>query len=823
MLITHDGIDSPASRVGIAHGVRVVEISTSSDAEAGLFTLTGDASAAPSQESLSPNDVALLLFTSGTTSRPKIVPLTHSNICTSAYWSGAAVALRETDRCLNVLPLFHGHGLIATVLASLAAGASIVCTPGCDVNSFFAWLSAFRPTWYSAVPTMHQAILGHARHNREHLADCRLRFIRSASAPLPPSILTELEQTFQTSVIEFYGMTETASSPIACNPLPPRQRKPGSVGVRAGLDVAIVDDRGALLPGGQTGQVVVRGATVMRGYHDDSTATRDAFAGDWFKTGDLGFFDNDGYLFLGGRSREMINRGGEKIAPREVDEVLLEHPAVAQAVTFAVPHATLGEDVASAVVLWPEATATPKDIRQFAIGRLADFKIPREVLIVRELPGGPTGKVQRIGLAAKLGLASRVAMPQTFVAPRTPLEKMLAGLWAELLDIEQVGVHDNFFALGGDSLLATRVLLHVYDTTHLEIAFSDFFEGPTVAEMAHHLETLMLVGQAQRASGILPVPREHEVPASVAQERLWKLQHMLPGVPLFNILYALRLTSTLDVAILERSLDEIVRRHEILRTTFAVVKGRHLQVIAPQLTVPLTFDDLHGLPKSEKATVGRQLVQEEALHSFNLAQGPLLRARLMRMGEREHLLLVTIHQVIGDGWSLGVLVNEIAALYDAFSAGEASPLPPLSIQYADFAHWQRNWHSHPDMVAQLAYWRKQLRDPLPALGLATARSLRTVDGLRTARRVLALPAKLSEAAKRFSHREGGTFSWRSLPPSRRCCIATWVRTTCEWPRSSPIGIVRGPRGSSARWSIRRFSAPTSVATPALKRCCVGCA
>jgi len=231
---------------------------------------------------------------------------------------------------------------------------------------------------------------------------------------------------------------------------------------------------------------------------------------------------------------------------------------------------------------------------------------------------------------------------------------------------------------------------------------------------------------------------------------------MLPGVPLFNILYALRLTSTLDVAILERSLDEIVRRHEILRTTFAVVKGRHLQVIAPQLTVPLTFDDLHGLPKSEKATVGRQLVQEEALHSFNLAQGPLLRARLMRMGEREHLLLVTIHQVIGDGWSLGVLVNEIAALYDAFSAGEASPLPPLSIQYADFAHWQRNWHSHPDMVAQLAYWRKQLRDPLPALGLATARSLRTVDGLRTARRVLALPAKLSEAAKRFSHREGGT-------------------------------------------------------------------
>ena len=204
-------------------------------------------------------------------------------------------------------------------------------------------------------------------------------------------------------------MTETASSPIACNPLPPRQRKAGSVGVPVGLDVAIMDEGGALLPGGQTGQIVVRGASVMSGYDGDPMATQAAFAGDWFKTGDHGFFDDDGYLFLAGRMREIINRGGEKIAPREVDEVLLEHPAVAEAVTFAVPHPTLGEDVASAVVLRPDAAATPKDIRQFAIGRIADFKVPRQVLIVREIPKGPTGKVQRIGLAAKLGLATSTA------------------------------------------------------------------------------------------------------------------------------------------------------------------------------------------------------------------------------------------------------------------------------------------------------------------------------------------------------------------------------------------------------------------------------
>ena len=340
--------------MALSRGIRIIELSTAADAEAGLFTLTGDQGACASDEPASPGDVALLLLTSGTTSRPKIVPLTHANICASAYSWSAALALRETDRCLNVLPLFHGHGLTATLLASLAAGASVVCTPGCDVNSFFAWLTAFRPTWYSAVPTMHQAILAAARHHRERAADCRLRFIRSASAPLPPRVFAELERTFETRVIEFYGMTETAAAPIACNPLPPRRRKAGSVGVPVDLDVAIMDEGGALLPDGETGQVVVRGASVMsRLRRRPDRRTEAAFAGDWFKTGDLGFFDDDGYLFIAGRTREIINRGGEKIAPREVDEVLLEHPAVAEAVTFAVPHATLGEDVASAIVLRP--------------------------------------------------------------------------------------------------------------------------------------------------------------------------------------------------------------------------------------------------------------------------------------------------------------------------------------------------------------------------------------------------------------------------------------------------------------------------------------
>jgi acyl-CoA synthetase (AMP-forming)/AMP-acid ligase II len=742
-LITLAGSDSPARRAALSRGIRVIELSTAFDAEAGLFALTGDQGSVPCDEPVSSaSDVALLLPTSGTTSRPKIVPLTHANICASAYACGAALALGETDRCLNIVPLFHSYSLNATVLASLAAGASVVCAPGCDVNRFFAWLTTFQPTWYSGVPTMHQAILKHARHNRLRATDCGLRFIRSATAPLSPRIIDELEGTFGASVVEFYGMTETASSPIACSPLTPRQRKAGSVGMKAALDVAIMDEGGAFVPGCRTGQVVVRGASVMSGYDGNEAATRAAFAGDWFKTGDIGFLDDDGYLVLAGRIGEIINRGGEKVVPREVDELLLEHPAVEEAVTFPVPHATLGEDVASAIVLRPDAVATAKDIRQFAIGRIADFKVPRQIFIVREIPKGPTGKVQRIGLAAKLGVANGTGLPRAYVAPRTALEKMLAKHWAEMLEVEQIGIHDDFFAAGGDSLLAAGVLTHVYDITQIELEVARFFETPTVAEVARRLEQLIEAGHAlQPSSAIVRVPRENGiVTASIAQERLWKLQHALPDIPFFNVLHALRLTSSCDVAVLEQSINEIVRRHEILRTTLAHIDGRYVQVIAPRLAVPLALDDLRALPPSEIETVGHQIIQEEVLHSFDLKKGPLIRARLVHLAER----------------SLGVFVEELVALYDAFSGQEESPLAPVSIQYADFAHWQRLWQSHSEIIAQLEYWREQFREPLPVARLARSGPRRAIDDLRTSRRAWMLPASLAEAAQRFGREEGGT-------------------------------------------------------------------
>ena len=754
-LMTHAGVDSPARRVATAHGVRVVELSPILDAEAGLFTLSGRPEAGPpSSAATGPEDVALLLLTSGTTSRPKIVPLIHANVCASASYSSIALELTPQDRALNVLPLFHGHGLVATVLASLAAGGSVVCAAGPDVTNFFGWLNECRPTWYSAVPTIHQAILAAAARDGERVPLGPLRLIRSGSAPLPPRVLGELERIFGVPVLEFYGMTEVAAAPIACNPLPPRQRKPGSVGVRVGLDVAIFDEEGHVLPSGSSGEICVRGASVMRGYDHDATVDRSAFAGEWFRTGDLGCFDADGYLFLTGRSKEIINRGGEKIAPQEVDDVLMEHPAVARAVSFAVPHATLGEDIAAAVVLRPHASATSGDLRQFALGRLADFKVPRQVLIVDTLPATPTGKVARIGLWARLGRTPS-ATPFS-VAPRTPLESQLVGLWAQLLNVESVGIHDDFFACGGDSLLATQLLARVYELVPVEMPFSSFFEGPTIAEMAGRLEALTCAGAERRTAAIESAPRERAVPTSVAQQRVCELQEVLPGLPFFNILYAVRVTGRLNVTLLDNSLNEIVQRHAILRTTFAVVEGRVVQVIAPALHVPLVIDDLEDLPAAEAERRGHELLADEALRTFDLKGGPLVRTRLLRWSEAEGMLVIAMHQAIADGWSLGVLTDELAALYEADASGTPSPLPPLAIQFADFAAWQRQWTAQAAMVAQLTYWREQLGDPLPPLDFVAARPRRAGLSLRTARRPVTLPDDLSDAVKRASRREGVT-------------------------------------------------------------------
>ena len=319
-LIVPGGVDGAARRVAQARGVPVFDLTPTGEA-AGLSTLAGAAAGEPSSDPLGPGATALLLFTSGTTSRPKIGAAHPRQYLHLGFQRGRGTAV-ERSRSLPERAAAVSWSRSDRHRDDIACGRRRRGLHGGlrRCNRFFGWLRDFAPTWYSAVPTMHQAILAQARLNPDQVAGIRLRLVRSASAPLPPRVFAELERTFGTSVIEFYGMTETASAPIACNPLPPRKSKPGSVGVPVGLDVAILNERGDVLPAGQTGHVTVRGGSVMPGYDGDAAATAAAFAGDWFKTGDQGFFDDEGYLYLSGRTREMINRGGENIAPREVDE-----------------------------------------------------------------------------------------------------------------------------------------------------------------------------------------------------------------------------------------------------------------------------------------------------------------------------------------------------------------------------------------------------------------------------------------------------------------------------------------------------------------------
>jgi acyl-CoA synthetase (AMP-forming)/AMP-acid ligase II len=403
-LVVEAGSDSPAVQVARSLGVPIVELVADASGPAGTFRLQGASTGPAANGGLAgPDDIALVLHTSGTTSRPKIVPLTQRNVTASAANIQDTIALASGDRCLNIMPLFHIHGLIAAVLSSLRAGASVHCTPGFNALRFFSWMDEVQPTWYTAVPTMHQAILTRVERNRDSIERSKLRLIRSSSSSLPPQVMVELEEVFGAPVIESYGMTE-ASHQMTSNPLPPRERKPGSVGVQAGPDVSIMDEDGNLLPLGSTGEVVIRGKNVTLGYESNPKANAEAFTNGWFRTGDQGEMDAEGYLRITGRLKEIINRGGEKISPREVDEVLMDHPSVAQVVTFAMPHAMLGEEVAAAVVLREGANATERELRDFVSARLADFKVPRKVLMLDEIPKGATGKLQRIGLAQKLGL-----------------------------------------------------------------------------------------------------------------------------------------------------------------------------------------------------------------------------------------------------------------------------------------------------------------------------------------------------------------------------------------------------------------------------------
>jgi acyl-CoA synthetase (AMP-forming)/AMP-acid ligase II/acyl carrier protein/NRPS condensation-like uncharacterized protein len=811
-LVTRPDIDSAGRAVALARGIPVLDLSPPPRAAPGLFGITVPATRRSSADGFaSATDDALILLTSGTTSRPKTIPLTHAGVCLSAHNVGAAIALEAEDRLLSVLPFFHGHGLISGVIATLAAGSSVVCTRGFDTAAFFGWLTEFRPTWYTAVPAIHRAVLSEAERHKARARQSSLRLIRSASSTLPAKLLCGLETLFGVPVIDTFGMTEAATQ-IAANPLD--RRKLGSVGRSAGAEIRIQDADGRRLSSGERGEIALRGPTITRGYDNDAAATRDAFRDGWFRTGDLGYLDQEGYLFIVGRIKEVINRGGQKVAPGEVEEALLSHPDVVEAAAFPVPHTRLGADVAAAVVLRPDATADAQKLRDFVRKRLAGYKVPGLIRIVPAIPKGAGGKIRRGELAAALALAPSIApvrRGRKMAAPRSDLERQIAKIWTDLLDVDPIAIDQDVFALGVDSITVTQMISRLREHFGVDFSFPDIFGAPTVAALAARVQKSKKLPGSVSPSLCDPktdtarVASDSPQPVAIVQERMLRIEREVPGLPQFNLPFAYRLRGALNVTVLGRSLAAVVRRHDSLRTGFAWRDEEPVAFITPpgNIKPSLIVEDLAAaVPAGNsraKALLRKKAAlaaEQEALKPFDMRRAPLFRARLLRLGADDHVLLLVVHDIVIDGWSMGVFIEEVAQFYAAFAAGRQAQLPEPALRYSDFASWQRRWSTSDAADRQFAYWHKRLRKASP-LFATTDSDADDELGARMIQERLHLPNAVLARLSDLSHSRGVTlfvtllagFKTLLLLRSGRndICVATAMANRAQLRTESVIG------------------------------------
>lgn len=768
-LILEDGRDGDAAAAARKLGVPILRLAPAP--EAGAFALAVPVSRAKNVEPAKPDNTALVLHTSGTTARPKRVPLSHANLIASAGAVAKTLALSPSDRGLCVMPLFHIHGLVAALLAPLASGGSIAVPPGFHAIEFFDWCAAFSPSWYTAVPSMHQALLARADRFRDAIASVHFRFIRSSSAPLPPIVLAELERVFRCPVIESYGMTEAAHQ-MASNPLPPGVRKPGTVGPAAGPEIAILDERGNILARGKSGEVAIRGPNVTAGYLENDETNRAAFAQGWFRTGDLGVLDADGYLTLVARIKEIINRGGEKVAPREVEEALLAHPDVAEAAVFPVPDAALGEEVGAAVVLKPGARTDAATLKEFAGARLAYFKLPRYLLVLDAIPKGATGKIRRKDLAKRLGIeADSIVAASDRTPPRNETERLLCALWRDVLRLDAVGIHSRFLDLGGDSILAAQLVARLRRSLSPALTMADVWDTPTVAAMAERIESKRshadLRAIRRLAAGEVPPP-------SFSQEWWLSLDDARPGSAASNRPSSVLIEGALDTQALAQAFAALVARHDALRMSFPGKPGARRVEIGPAASFALDAHDLSALAPDEARRKAREDAMAMARLPFVLDRPPLWRAKLLRLAPATHALAFIVHHAVFDGWSMAILVRDLAALYE--SAVRRTPPPPaLAVQYGDVAAWQRREIAGAKLAALESFWRDTLKNAPrpPALPFAKPRPKRPT--LKGGKASLTLPESLARSLGKLARGQNATL-YMTLLAAFQALIARYTNS-----------------------------------------------
>ncbi|HEX7182532.1 MAG TPA: amino acid adenylation domain-containing protein [Thermoanaerobaculia bacterium] len=710
-----------------------------------------------------PEGLAYVMYTSGSTGRSKGVAVCHRSVVRLVRETGYARFAGETF--LQFAPIAFDASTLE-IWGPLLNGGRLAVFP--DYAPSLAELGeaierhGVTALWLTA-GLFHQMVEGPVaslRNVRQLLA--------GGDVLSPPHVAKALDEIPGVTLVNGYGPTENTTF-TCCYPMRGPRRSLGSVPVGrpiANSRIALLDRNLRPVPHGAPGELCAGGDGLARGYLGRPELTAEKFIPDpaaspaepgarLYRTGDLARFRADGSVEFLGRIDTQVKVRGFRIELGEIEAHLVQHPAVREAAV------TAREDlpgsrrlVAYIVPLQPGRPGNEglrDELPAYLRGRLPEYMVPSAVVVMDALPLNANGKVDRRALPEPDWERSR---GKGYAAPRGPLEELLAGIFAEVLRTEAVGADDDFFGLGGHSLLATQVISRVRELCRVELPLRRLFEAPTVAGLAAHVEAAQRAERGAAPPPLVRAPRRGHPPASFAQERLWFLGRLGAGGASYNVPGAFLLSGRLDPAALAAALNEVVRRHEALRATFATVEERVVQVVAPSLALPLPFVDLDGLP--DAGAEARRLAAAEARRTFDLARGPLVRTVLLRLGPREHVLLLTMHHIVSDGWSMGVLVRELSALYEAFVQGKPSPLPELPLQYADFAVWQRSWLRGEALEAQLAYWRQRLAGAPELLELPADRPRPAVQSFHGAQRSFALPSGLSRQLAELCRRQGVT-------------------------------------------------------------------
>jgi amino acid adenylation domain-containing protein len=705
-----------------------------------------------------PDNLAYVIYTSGSTGQPKGAMGTHRALVNRLQWedgagAGEIYAQKSTLNVIDALwevfmPLIHG-GRVAVVEAAASK----------DPRLLAAALGRHGVTRVMLVPSLLQALIESHAVVTDDLAG--LQYLMSSGEALRPELVRAAARLLpRARIVNVYGTSEFWDA-AGCDAQPEFEDVRIPIG-RPLTNMRLYVLNGAFepVPVGVGGELYIGGVGLARGYAGRANLTAARFVPSPFGTGerlyrsgDLGRWRSDGRLEFLGRADGQVKLRGHRVEPGEIEARLVEHAAVHQAVVMAREDVPGDQRLVAYVVAADAAALGAGELRAHLKRSLPEYMVPSAFVLLDGLPLTPNGKIDRRALPVP---EAGAVIRGDYVAPRTPVEEVLAGIWTEVLKLDRVGVQDNFFTLGGHSLLAMRVVARVREALAVELPLRALFDAPTVGELAGRVETAQREGLGLVAPALEVQARGADLPLSYAQERLWVLEQLEDAGSAYNIAGVVRLSGALDVAALERSFAALVDRHENLRTRFEEVAGRPVQVIDGPGDFRLAKEDLSGLGEDEGATAASRRAAEIKAEPFDLARGPLLRASLLKLSAEEYVVVAVMHHIVSDGWSMRLLVHELGALYAAFCANRPSPLGGLPVQYADYALWQRGWLQGEVLAKQIAYWRRHLDGAPAALELPTDRVRPAVQSFRGAAHGFALPAELTRGLSELARREGAT-------------------------------------------------------------------